>query len=70
MDYTQRVEQLRAMLAEIETAQTLAQLQLLSVRYIGHDNAGEDSQELRAILVDFMREVAAAENIHWSELRD
>lgn len=67
-----RVDELRAMLLEIQSAETNAQLSALYVRHIGYDvfedDPGADFDDIQSCLEDFIREVAHTEGIHWDEV--
>lgn len=67
-----RVEELRAMLAEINAAAGQSELSALYVRHIGYcpfeDDPTETVDSVRDVLRDFIREVCASEGIHASEV--
>lgn len=69
-----RLEELRAMLAEIQNASTPAELSALYVRHIGYDifedDPASDFDDAQSTLEDFIKEVAVSEGFHWADLAD
>ena len=69
-----RIEEVRAMLAEIENASTPADLSALYVRFVGYDifedDPTADFDDVQETLTDYIKEVAVSEGFKWSEIAD
>lgn len=67
-----RIEELRAMLREILSAQTQAELSALYVRHVGYcpfaDDENAEFENVRETLADFIREICYSEGIHWADV--
>lgn len=69
-----RLAELRALLTQIQSAQSAEILGNLYVTHIGYDPfedcPSNTLESVRNDLIDFIREVAASEDIHWLDIID
>jgi hypothetical protein len=73
MPHVIRTAELRSMLAEIHRAKDQTTLSDIYLRFVGYDPFPEilefsTLEDVRDILVDYIKELAASENIHWLDV--